>query len=339
MPEPIPMSQPQPDAPAARADLPEIEISPMGNLANRMIQYMAAVKLGRLLGGAPIRGVALREWGVVVPADARPRGVRRHLRSARRGNSSTPTRSPAWSARPRAADRAGRDLQRMEFFDGLAECRAMFQPKDPADEPERLPRADEIVVSVRAAEILEGVGHYPLVPVAFMREIVALSGLRPVFIGQLEPSFYCEAVDDAFPGATFIPTMGPVADFQFLRRARHILPSISTFAWLAAWLSEAERIYLPVSGILNPAHMRSIDLLPEDDPRYRFFLFPLNFGVPEREALAHHRRLEGTWREVSRSQIAVLKRAAPRVPQRRLGTRFDFNGVWYATPTPRRRGR
>ena len=66
------MLPPQTDGRAAQEGLPEIKISPIGNLANRMIQYMAAVKLNRLLGGVPIRGVTLRKWGLFVPADARP---------------------------------------------------------------------------------------------------------------------------------------------------------------------------------------------------------------------------------------------------------------------------
>ena len=327
------MLPPDTDGRAAQEGLPEIEISPIGNLANRMIQYLAAVKLARRLGGARISGVSLPEWGLVAPAGPRP-AAPDSVYEVNSWQLLDVSAIAALIGGPVQRIVLKAVLQRMEFFDSLDVCRAVFRPPDRGDEPKRLPRPDELVVSVRAAEILDGVRHYPLVPIGFMREILALSGLRPVFIGQLEPSFYCEALYDAFPDATFIPTMGPVADFEFLRGASHILPSISTFAWLAAWLSQARSIYLPVSGMLNPAHMRSIDLLPDDDPRYRFFLFPLNFGLPEREALAHHRLLEGRWREVSRSQIAVLKRAAPLIAQQRLGARFDFDGVWYAHTYP-----
>ena len=79
-----------------------------------------------------------------------------------------------------------------------------------------------------------------------------------------------------------------------------------------------------------------------DDIRYRFFLFPLNFGLPEKEALKHHERMKGYWKEISRNQVALLKNAAPllRVPRQNFdgglpsraapGAAITFDPVWYA---------
>ena len=123
---------------------------------------------------------------------------------------------------------------------------------------------------------------------------------------------------------------------------KNIVVAISTFSWLAAWLSRAETIILPLSGFFNPAHHREIDLLPVDDIRYRFFLFPLNFALPEKEALDHHERMTGYWKEISRGQVALLKNAAPllRVPRQNYdnglpmraaqGAATTFDPVWYA---------
>ncbi len=79
-----------------------------------------------------------------------------------------------------------------------------------------------------------------------------------------------------------------------------------------------------------------------DDIRYRFFLFPLYFGLPESEALKHHQRMDGYWKEISRNQVALLKNAAPllRVPRQNFdnglpsraapAAAITFDPVWYA---------
>lgn len=58
--------------------------------------------------------------------------------------------------------------------------------------------------------MLDGILHYPLVPIGFYQDIVATTGLRPVIMGQIEPSFYCEELIDNFPGARVIPSQGEV---------------------------------------------------------------------------------------------------------------------------------
>src|SRR5262249_62390177 len=73
-----------------------------------------------------------------------------------------------------------------------------------------------------------------------------------------------------------------------------------------------------------------------------FFPFPLNYGLSERDSLAHHERMNGRWKEISRNQVALLKSSAPflRVPREThhsgLPTRsaasaqIAFDPVWYA---------
>jgi hypothetical protein len=99
---------------------------------------------------------------------------------------------------------------------------------------------------------------------------------------------------------------------------------------------------LPLSGFYNPAHHREIDLLPVDDVRYRYFLFPLNFGLPEDQALKHHARMRGAWKEISRNQVALLKSSTPflrpvrenydsGMPRRMASAaQITFDPVWYA---------
>ena len=93
---------------------------------------------------------------------------------------------------------------------------------------------------VRAGEIVDGAfGHYPLTPVAFYAELVERTGLRPVFMGQTEPNAYTDRLRQQFPDAQFLASLGPERDFALIRRSKNIVVGVSTFVWLAAWLSHA----------------------------------------------------------------------------------------------------
>jgi hypothetical protein len=321
------MTPPGPSGPGVLS----IEIAPGGGLGERMLRYLGAVRLARRLGGVPVRGVRLPEWARVVPADPRP-GEPGTVYEIDDGALLDATVIAALAAEGRVRRIVLKAVpQRLDLLDDLPAARRLF----PAGAGgRRAPGENDLVISLHGAEQLDGIADRPILPVGFVREIVRRSGLRPVFVGRLGPSCYGEALRDAFPDAGFIAELGPLATFQFLRRARHILPNIGSFAWLAAWLSQARTIWLPVAGQFNPAHVPGADLLPSEDARYRFFLFPLHYGLPEREALAHHERLDGRWRELSQSQVAVLRRAVPRVPRHRLGTPLAFDPVWYVHSHP-----
>src|SRR6185369_8883813 len=54
-----------------------------------------------------------------------------------------------------------------------------------------------------------------------------------------------------------------------------IVLSVSSFGWLAAWLSESARqIVYPALGLFNPIDRPDIDMMPIGDQRYRFYRFP-----------------------------------------------------------------
>jgi hypothetical protein len=67
-----------------------------------------------------------------------------------------------------------------------------------------------------------------------------------------------------------------------------------------------------MTGFLNPAQFPEIDLLPLDDPRYRFYLFPANYAVPQAEIAAMHASLRGQWRLMTPAMIAELRARRPR---------------------------
>ncbi len=134
---------------------------------------------------------------------------------------------------------------------------------------------DHLVVHVRLEDISSGRhAQYSPLPVGWYRYLESTTGKRLVFMGQLDDGVYSSALRRAFPSAEFRP-MGPIGeDFETIRHSRHIAVSISTFALLAAWLSDsAATIHLPMWGIFDPDVRKDIHVLPRGDERfvpYRF---------------------------------------------------------------------
>ncbi|EGF92703.1 hypothetical protein ABI_11400 [Asticcacaulis biprosthecium C19] len=262
------------------------------NLGNQMFRYMLAVYLGNRLPGFEICGCNMPEWGLVDVIDRPdwqapfrlPYGHKVDIDGALRG----------------VAPGGGHDglnidafAQRMEYFGhDLDRFRRIFH----SDETGTPVGDDEIVVNVRTGDILAGIhpDYYPL-PLDVYRHILNVTGLRPVFVGQVEAgNWYTDALRAAFPSGRFVGGQGALADFQTVRHARHKIIAISTFSWLAAWLSKDDAvIHYPVAGFLNPVQRGDVDLLPIDDPRYRLHLFPVHryTASPEDQAAM----TEGIW--------------------------------------------
>jgi hypothetical protein len=132
--------------------------------------------------------------------------------------------------------------------------------------------SDHIVVNVRGGEILGNVHpDYGPVPLSLVRQAIEASGARPVFLGQLSDDLYSEAIRDRYPDAIYRPSRGVLRDFETLRRAEQLVVAVSTFSWLAAWLSQADVVHLPVCGFFHPLQCPNYDLLPSDDARYVFY--------------------------------------------------------------------
>jgi hypothetical protein len=318
-----------------------IVIGHRGNLANKMFQYMGALTLASLIKDCEIVNVSLPEWGIEIPDDTQDQRFFDNVDLW------------AWDPfRPQIYDLAAManrsesirimmadHLLRMEFLLAPPVYNRLFPITAQTDFEFT---ENDLLINIRTGDILSGVAHYPLLPIAFYEELVARTGLRPVFVGQLHPSDYVRQLRLRFPAAIFIESRGARSDFDLIRSAKHIVVAVSTFSWLAAWLSDARTIILPLSGFYNPAHHREIDLLPVDDIRYRFFLFPLNYGMAETDSLKHHERMKTYWKEISRNQVALLKSSAPflRVPRENYdnglptrsarGSQMTFDSVWYA---------
>ena len=191
--------------------------------------------------------------------------------------------------------------QRMENFPSKAICRALFI----ADREVGLSTSeDTIVCPVRGAEILNAIHPgYTSVPVEFYSQVIEELKLTPIFMGQTEDNTYVRRLKARFPRAEFLPHMGALADFQTIRKARNIILPVSTFAWLAAWLSEARHIVLPVFGIFNPRLFPNHDLLPVGEGPYRFYQFPDQPAVPLERMEEAHAAIFNQWRETSAGDL------------------------------------
>ena len=285
-------------------EIPTLTIAYPGNLGNRLCHFFGAHYLQHHIPGIRIANIAFPEWNIFYPRVEN--AVFRSIRIAETFEQlDVRSLSVLFAERPSTNVIITSYLQDIERFLPPGTYREMF----PLSEVETF-GPDHLLINIRTGDILTGFAHmYPLIPIAFYEDLCARTGLTPVFMGQLDRgSRYVEALRAAFPAARFIESRGPVQDFDMIRRAENVVPSVSSFSVMAAWLSEAKRIFLPLNGFLNPSHMRNINLVPTRDPRYRFFLFPMNFALPEQEALAHHGNLRGRWREISASHVEALKR-------------------------------
>ena len=239
-----------------------------GRLGNRMFEVMLAHSLARRLGDCLVTGEGLPEWDIApCPHPLPPR----HLKLA--GH-----RIDLGRLRYLLDHRLIDGIEttalgcRMELLEPLEQVRALFRAPGP---PAEGYGSDTLVINIRADEIL-GARHkdYRPLPLAFFARLIGETGLRPVFLGQIGDDRYSDALRARFQTAKFVPSRGPMADFATLRASRHLCVAVSTFSWLAAWLSLAESIHLPLAGMLHPRQRPDMDLLPLADPRYHFHLLP-----------------------------------------------------------------
>ncbi len=291
---------------------PVVHVIPQGNMANRMIQHLVAVRIACLVPNCRISNVELPEWGYSYPALPETGGPDLWVQGQY-----VEIGQIAARLRRGALERVNLLAygQRLANLPSREDCATIF-PADPS-----FPGygADRLVCNIRGSEVLDA-RHpdYTLLPPRFYAEVAERTGLVPVFMGQIEDNAYCEDLRRLFPEAEFRASEGGLADFQTFRNSRNLVPAVSTFSWLAAWLSDAQRIVLAVNGLFHPVQAPDVDLLPLADPRYSFVLFPINYSVPVGAYRAAHAALQGLWRQMRPEAIAAL-RAGPRW-KRRLET-------------------
>lgn len=245
----------------------------MGGLGNRMFQYMFGHAVARRLGHARVYNGDMPEWSI--PA----------------GHPPMPPETTMWVEGGHVfdIDRIVRDFyvrgsstlawrgfaQRLEYYD-----RETVIPLFGGNHINAPSFGDDhIVINVRADEVLAAVHkNYCPMPLSFFEAVIRTSGRQPVFVGQIHTdNEYTHRLRARFPKARFEPRVSTLHDFETLRRAKHVAVAVSSFSWLACWLSEAaETIHMPIAGFFDPRARPDVNLLPRDDERYRFYL--MDFG-------------------------------------------------------------
>lgn len=252
-----------------------LEIAPVGNLGNQMLQLVLATAIADQAPGLEIKGHDMPLWGLTGAPGRQgwlPSLKGHHI-------------DAAFAARLyrmgllKEARLTGLGF-RCEAYGSPSRYRSLFTSAVRG----RVFGPDVLLINVRAGEVLGDVHpDYGPLPHAYYERLIAETGLNPVFLGQLDDGPYSQALKARFPHAEFVPHQGVLEDFEALRGAANVVCSISTFSWIAAWLSDARRVFLPVAGLFNPGQRPEVNLLPVDHERYVFHAFPVRRwrGSPE----------------------------------------------------------
>lgn len=282
-----------------------ISIKPIGNMGNQMLQYMCALNVRRMASNVEVFGYNLPQWNLEAPT---PADFSRHaLRVGSNLLNAGQLARIVRDGKVRDILLAGLGLR----LENLAPA-GFYQPVFTAPLEEGFDES-YVVLNVRGAEILRNVhpDYHPM-PFSYFDSVIANTDARPVFLGQIGDDDYSQRLRARYPNALFRPSRGAIADFQTLRASKQIALSISTFSWLAGWLSSAKIIHYPLSGMLNPLQRPDIDLAPSDDSRYRFYQFDtLKWSASEAQMTA---LWTGTTqhKELSANAVADLRRQAER---------------------------
>jgi hypothetical protein len=257
---------------------PIIWIEPLGNAGNRALQYLACEGIRAHASEALIENIILPEWGMHKSA---PMPNYRSILRTGRDNFWIDTKGLASSLRRNVVDAVIIDsfAFNLGHYPKRSVCRSLLGPTVHGNDATGFGPQD-LVCSVRAGEILAAVHpDYVVLPAKYYELLAERSNLNLVFYGQLGDDSYSQSLRSAFPTARFVPGRNPQYDFDMLRRSVNIAPSISTFAWLAAWLSDAQKIFMPFGGMFSPVQHPGQMYLPIDDSAYEFVLLPFSKAV------------------------------------------------------------
>jgi hypothetical protein len=261
-----------------------IVVRHVGNIGNRMFQYMFSRHLQTFVPGSTVVGYSIPGWGLDSPASVDIDGETLLVEGGHEFN----VGRIAYQLRNEIFNRVVLRVfaQRLEYLPDVDIARAWFAAS--SAEFHSASR-HEILINIRGAEILSGLhADYMPLQLDYYRKLIDHTGLSPVFMGQIDDGPYGRALRTEFGKARFLPSISPLIDFTTIRNAVNICCSVSTFSWLAAWMSpRAETIHLPLAGIFNPQQRRDVDLIPLSDARFRYWQFPVRRWAATIEQIRH----------------------------------------------------
>lgn len=135
-----------------------------------------------------------------------------------------------------------------------------------------------LVMSIRLGDILNAKTihpNYPVVPFSFYRFLLRKTGLKPVFLGQISDDKISLQLRRAFPNAIFISGRSVIQDFECLRRSKNLSIAVSTFSFLAGYLSDKNTtiVHVPLYGGFNRKDRLDSNFMVKDK-RYHYYEFP-----------------------------------------------------------------
>lgn len=158
--------------------------------------------------------------------------------------------------------------QRYEILRPLKQdVKQMFQRVD-CREPEHMPGKDDVVVSIRLGDYFwpENIKYYAYSLIDVLNAVKELRCRRIWYVTD-EPSHpfirRLEVECEARLGA-----LDPLEQFVFIRKAKRLVITPSTFSWWAAWLSQAELVLFPRGRGIWGINTLHADLWVDDEARY-----------------------------------------------------------------------
>ncbi|MBS1167509.1 MAG: hypothetical protein H6R00_3534 [Proteobacteria bacterium] len=276
-------------------------IDPGGRLGNQMIQLMVAKRLIADLPDFEIYGYDMPEWRLSRPLDNWQDGAPLLV------STTAPLGVVSFFCRLGLVNSVLLKAIPLDhrWFPAKEQVRALFQPSAEDDVPGF--DGDHIVIHIRGEDILHGKHpDYGPIPLEYYRSVLRETGLKPVFVGQISYDYYSNLLRRTFPDATFVSPRSRIQDFQLIRNSKNIIVSMSSFCWIAAWLSDADRIYMPLIGGWNPSQRPDFNLTPLDDPRFVYDVFPVRHWRATAEQIAALEQ-DGDFRRVTSAEVGKLR--------------------------------
>lgn len=250
----------------------QIYIFTTGRSGNQLFQYLLAIFFQRCVPHAEIccnSPLFLTELGVNVKYVPIPRNTNCEVIVVDRHDMDMATLITQWTQPIHTTILIVKLVCRMELFFPLRNHyqHALSNIFD-ADPTISGWDASKLVINIRLEDILSEAIHpnYPPLPFSFYRWILCRTQLEPVFLGQLGNDRISKALRSSFPDAIFCPSQGTRTDFEVMRRSRHVLTSVSTFSYLACFLSKTcTSIHVPLYGFFNPEERPDCNFLANDD--------------------------------------------------------------------------
>jgi hypothetical protein len=171
---------------------------------------------------------------------------------------------------------------------------------------EKLP-ADVLTIHVRSGDIWQ-IGkkkrvkaEYHALPFSYYEEIVSSRPWSRILVVSEDAGDPMVRKLASRFGAE-VRSGSPLDDFNHLRASANLVLSVSSFAWWAGWLSQAQRIYYPVAGHFDPDRQRLLPFERQTD----FWV-----GDEERFIAIRPPDVTGDWRGGEDDRQRLLDSQAP----------------------------